>query len=122
MNQQRNGRNTGTGALWALILLGILYLGLVFAMPSLTGVSLLDGSIGVVLGLFICSRPAGNAVDMLFYERGAFRRLTSVGWWWVMFGASGWAGIGWLALNLLVLFVGWLVIVSGAMRFAGRAL
>jgi hypothetical protein len=46
---------------------------------------------------------------MLFYERGAFRRLT-----------SGWAGIGWLALNLLVLFVGWLVIVSGAMRFAGR--
>jgi len=28
---------------------------------------------------------------------------------------------GWLALNLLVLFVGWLVIVSGAMRFAGRA-
>jgi hypothetical protein len=63
------------------------------------------------LGLFICSRPAGNAVDMLFYERGAFRRLT-----------SAWAGIGWLALNLLVLFVGWLVIVSGAMRFAGRAL
>ena len=110
MKQQRNGRNTGTGALWALILIGILYLGLVFAIPSLTGVSLLDGSIGVVLGLFICSRPAGNAVDMLFYERGAFRRLT-----------SGWDGIGWLALNLLVLFVGWLVIVSGAMRFAGRA-
>jgi hypothetical protein len=50
-------------------------------------------------------------VDILFYERGAFRRLT-----------SGWSGIGWLALNLLVLFVGWLVIVSGAMRFAGRAL
>lgn len=109
--QQRNGRNTGTRALWALILVGILYLGLVVAMPTLTSVSLLDGSIGVVLGLFICSRPAGNAVDMLFYERGAFRRLT-----------SGWAGIGWLALNLLVLFVGWLVIVSGAMRFAGRAL
>jgi len=110
MNQQRNGRNTGTGVLWALILLGLIYLGLVSFMPTLTGVSLLDGSIGVVLGLFICSRPAGNAVDMLFYERGAFRRLT-----------SGWAGIGWLALNLLVLFVGWLVIVSGAMRFAGRA-
>jgi len=110
MKQQRNGRNTGTGALWALILLALLYLGLVVFMPTLTGVSLLDGSIGVVLGLFICSRPAGNAVDMLFYERGAFRRLT-----------SGWAGIGWLALNLFVLFVGWLVIVSGAIRFAGRA-
>ena len=111
MNQQRHGRNTGTRTLWALILLGLLYLGLVVFTPTLTGISLLDGSIGVVLGLFICSRPAGNAVDMLFYERGAFRRLT-----------SGWAGIGWLALNLLVLFVGWLVIVSGAMRFAGRAL
>jgi hypothetical protein len=111
MNRQRNGRNTGTGALWALILLALLYLSLVVLIPTLTGISLLDGSIGVVLGLFICSRPAGNAVDMLFYERGAFRRLT-----------SGWAGIGWLALNLLVLLVGWLVIVSGAMRFAGRAL
>ena len=94
-----------------MILLALLYLGLVVFVPTLTGVSLLDGSIGVVLGLFICSRPAGNTVDMLFYERGAFRRLT-----------SGWAGIGWLVLNLLVLFVGWLVIVSGAMRFAGRAL
>jgi len=109
MSQQRDGRNTGARALWALIVLGLLYLGLVFFTPTLTGISLLDGSIGVVLGLFICSRPAGNAVDMLFYERGAFRRLT-----------SGWAGIGWLALNLLVLFVGWLVIVSGAIRFAGR--
>ena len=110
MKQHRSGHNTGTRALWALILLGFLYLGLVFFMPTLTGISLLDGSIGVVLGLFICSRPAGNAVDMLFYERGAFRRLT-----------SGWAGIDWLVLNLLVLFVGWLVIVTGAMRFAGRA-
>jgi hypothetical protein len=111
MNQQRHGSSTGMRSLWALIVLGLLYLGVVFFVPTLTGVSLLDGSIGVVLGLFICSRPAGNAVDMLFYERGALRRLT-----------SGWAGIGWLALNLLVLFVGWLVIVSGAMRFAGRAL
>jgi hypothetical protein len=111
MNQQRKRRNTATRVLCALILLGLLYLGLVAFMPTLTGIPLLDGSIGVVLGLFICSRPAGNAVDMLFYERGAFRRLT-----------SGWSGIGWLALNLFVLFVGWLVIVSGAMRFAGRAL
>jgi hypothetical protein len=110
MNPHGDGRNTGTRALWMLILLGLLYLGLLLVEPELSGSSLLGGSIGVVLGLFICSRPAGNAVDMLFYERGALRRLT-----------SGWAGIGWLALNLLVLFVGWLVIVSGAMRFAGRA-
>jgi len=54
---------------------------------------------------------AAERKQLLGQRRGAFRRLT-----------SGWAGIGWLALNLLVLFVGWLVIVSGAMRFAGRAL
>ncbi len=108
MNQQRPSRSTRT--LWILGLVAILYLALVYFLHSPTGNRVVDGSIGVVLGLYICSRPAGNAVDMLFYGRGAMRRLT-----------SGWTGVGWLVLNLLVLLAGWLVIVAGAMRFADRA-
>ena len=96
-------------SLWILLAGTGLYLGLTHALGSLTGQRLVDGSIGVVLGLYICSRPAGNAVDLLFYQRGELQRLT-----------SGWRGIGWLALNLLVLFAGWLVIVVGAVRFAAR--
>ncbi len=107
MNRQRHSHSTRT--LWILGLVAILYLTLVYFLHSLTGNRLLDGSIGVVLGLYICSRPAGNAVDMLFYERGAMRRIT-----------SEWAGIAWLALNLLVLLAGWVVIVIGAVQFAGR--
>lgn len=106
MNQPRYQRQTRM--LWILALIALSYNGVSFFMPTLTGNRLFDGSIGVVLGLYICSRPAGNAVDMLFYQRGEFQRLT-----------SGWAGIGWLALNLLVLFLGWLVIATGATRFAG---
>ncbi len=94
--------------LWALLALALIYLGLMAAWHTLTGNRLWDGSIGVVLGLFICSRPAGHAIDLLFAPRGQLRHLTADP-----------AGIGWLALNLLVLFAGWVVIVIGAMRFAG---
>jgi hypothetical protein len=32
--------------------------------------------------------------------------------------SSQWSGVAWLALNLLVLFCGWLVITLGAARLA----
>ena len=71
---------------------------------------LVDGTIGVLLGLYICAHPAANGVDLIFLERGAFRRAT-----------SQWDGVSWVALNGLVLFVGWLVIVAGATQvFASR--
>jgi hypothetical protein len=44
----------------------------------------------------------------LFLGRGAGRDL-----------ASEWAGLGWLALNVLVMAIGWLVIVIGATQFVG---
>ena len=68
---------------------------------------LLDGIIGVLLGLYICSKPAANAVDLIFFRRGELRQLT-----------SGWSGLGWLSLNLLVLFVGWVVIFTGTTHMA----
>jgi len=67
------------------------------------------GTIGVLLGLYICSHPAANGIDLMFLERGAFRRVT-----------SRWRGVSWLALNGLVMFVGWLVIVAGATQVIGR--
>ena len=106
MDQQRHTRNRRL--LWALLAIALIYLGLLAGLHTLTGHRLWDGSIGVVLGLFICSRPAGHAVDLLFAQRGEFQRLT-----------AELSGIGWLALNLLVLFAGWVVIVTGATRFAG---
>ena len=88
-----------------LVVLGLAYNNWLYFLSTLTGVPLLDGGIGVLLGLYICSHPAANAVDMLF-ERGMLRRIT-----------SKWLGAGWLVLNLLVLAVGWMVIVTGVMRF-----
>jgi hypothetical protein len=109
MNRQHSGRNTRT--LWLLILLAGIYSGLLYFRHGVTGRPLLDGFIGVAFGLFICSRPAANAVDLLFAERFRLRQIT-----------SGWDGIGWLALNLLVFFVGFAVIMLGTRQLAATAI
>jgi hypothetical protein len=59
----------------------------------------------VALGLYICSHPAANAIDLFFLDRAGLRQFS-----------SAWSGIGWLALNGLVVLVGWLVIVGGTTR------
>jgi hypothetical protein len=88
-----------------MVLLASVYGGLVYYFHSLTGTPLLDGGLGVVIGLYIASHPAANAVDMIFAERGAFRHM-----------ATDPSGYGWLGLNLLVMLAGWTVIVIGAMQ------
>jgi len=69
------GRNSAT--LWGLIVLAIVYSGLLRYLPALTGVPLLDGGIGVALGLYICAHPAANAVNMLFFERDRLYQMAS---------------------------------------------
>jgi hypothetical protein len=109
-NQQRRGsRNTRT--LWLLILFAAIYAGLLFFRHGVTGRHLLDAFIGVGLGLFICSRPAANGVDLLFAERYKLRQITST-----------WDGIGWLALNLAVFFIGFAVIMLGTRLLAAATL
>jgi hypothetical protein len=66
--------------------------------PCSSGNSIMDGMVGIVLGLFICSRPAANGIDLLFVERGAFKRVVKQR-----------AGIAWFLLNGLVMAVGWFV-------------
>ncbi len=102
--EQERGRNYGT--LGVVILLGVLYGGWLYIQRTITGIPETDGVIGVVLGLFVCSRPAANMLDLLFSRRGR---------------TSEWSLVGWLALNGLVLFIGWLVITIGAIHLIGRA-
>ena len=64
-----------------------------------------DGATGIILGLFICSRPAANGIDLFFQDRLALRQLVST-----------MDGVTWFLLNTIVMIVGWLVISVGASR------
>ena len=101
--QHQSERNTKL--LWALVVLTLIYGYLPYAQRTLTGAPLLDGSIGVILGLYTCSRPAAHAVDMIFAERTTLWGVTSKR-----------QELGWLALNLLVLLLGLMTIMIGVMR------
>ena len=107
MDQHRRGRNI---KVWVLVLLGIAYSSVLYYQPTLTGTNNLDGIIGVLLGLYLCSHPAANVVDMLFFG-GRDRRQFS----------SRRSAVLWLALNMLVLLIGWIVIFVGTTRLVGRA-
>jgi hypothetical protein len=95
--------------LWILIAVAALFILALNVLPALTGRKMLDGAIGVALGLYICAHPAANAVNMLFFERDVLRTLR-----------SDWPLIRWLALNLFVLLVGWMVVFAGIRRFIER--
>jgi hypothetical protein len=103
MDQHRRGHNTKT--LWALFLLGIAYSSLLYYQRTLTDMNNVDGIIGVLLGLYICSHPAANVVDMLFFRRGGRRQFSSKR-----------STVLWLGLNMLVLLIGWLAIFIGTTR------
>jgi hypothetical protein len=98
-----------TRRLCTLLVPAAAYLAWASWFPPLEGSRLVDGTAGVLLGLYICSHPAANGIDLIFLERGAFRRAT-----------SRWSGVAWLALNGVVMFVGWLVIVAGATQVLAR--
>jgi hypothetical protein len=107
MDQYHRGGKNKT--LWALVLLGIAYSSLLYYQRTLTGTDKMDGVIGVLLGLYICSHPAANVVDMLFYGRGARRQFSSRR-----------SAVFWLALNMLVLLTGWLAIFLGTTRLISK--
>jgi type IV secretory pathway VirB2 component (pilin) len=94
--------------LTALVVLGIIYTCLVHSQHTLTGINQWDGIIGVVLGLYICSHPAANLVDLLFYRRGHRYPFS-----------SSRSAVLWLALNTMVLLIGGIVIFFGTTRLIG---
>jgi len=101
----QHGRRLNIKTLWAVVLIGVAYSILLYFQGSLTGSNKWDGIFGVVLGLYICSHPAANIVDLLFFRRGIPRQFSSK------------RSIAlWLVFNLLVLLVGWLAIFLGTTR------
>jgi len=105
MEQRKNRHNFGTLGLMALLAMAY-YLTIYFWRPFSTAHKL-EGSIGILLGLFICSKPAANLLDLLFdLLVNRFQRI------------SGPRLILWLVLNFVILFAGWLVITLGFTRFA----
>ena len=107
MDQQPLGRKIIT--LSVLIVPGIVYSSFLYFQPTLTGRYVLDGIIGVVLGLYISSHPAAHLVEMLFYRRAMrypFSSRRSV--------------VLWISLNVLVLFISGIVIFVGTTRLIGR--
>jgi hypothetical protein len=89
-----------------LILLAVVYGGIINTGHSLTGTNRVDGIIGALLGLYISSQGAANILDMLLYGGAGGVQ-----------GLSRRALLSWLGLNILILFVGWIVIVIGTTRF-----
>ncbi len=108
MNQRVRKRNAGR--LWVLVVLAIVYGAAVFYRRALVGPNRLDGMVGVVLGLYICSNPAANFLDLLFFSGSSGGQFPSRR-----------AAVLWVALNVLVVLVGWVVIFIGTTQFAGRA-
>jgi hypothetical protein len=97
----------GSASLAALLVPAALYIGWQHALPPVTPNDFSYGIGGILLGLFICSRPARNGIDVLIFERMSLRRA--------MRGVSG---VTWLILNALVMLAGWFVIVVGALRLS----
>lgn len=103
-NAVRSGQRARGPVLFMGLLVAALAYGLVRReVPALTGSARVDGTIGVVLGLYLCSNPAANAVDALFYGRRRLERVTA-------------GGLAELALNLAVLAAGWSIVFDGAIR------
>ena len=108
MDQQQRGHKIIK--LSFLIVFGIAYCSLLYSQCAPIGMNNLAGIIGVLLGLYICSQPAANLMDMLFYRR-VFRHQFS----------TKQSVVLWLALNVLVLLIGGIVMFIGTTRFLGKA-
>lgn len=91
--------------LWVLIVLAVILFGLYYFRPTLTGNSEIDGLLGVCLGLYICSHPTANYLDILIFS-GHVTLLDTLKH----------SAFSWLALNALVMLVGFLSIVAGTTR------
>jgi len=104
MDQIKNRRDDKT--MWGLILLAVLVWGLFRFLPTLTGSDEIDGLFSVMLGLYICSKPATHIVDLMILGRDIHHWISVVQ-----------SDIGWALLNLLVMFSGLSLIMTGTTRF-----
>jgi hypothetical protein len=92
--------------LWVLLAIAVAYSGSMLIRQALTHNSRLDGSIGVLGGLYVCSHPAASFFDMLYFRRHLIGNLLQPS-----------AQIAWIALNLVVFSLGCLMITVGVINF-----
>jgi hypothetical protein len=96
-----NRRKRSIGLLLGLILLAVITSGMIYTRSVFAPPDWLEGTLGVIAGLFICSRPTAYLLDLLYqsYYTGPPKL-------WI-----------WLALNLLTLLAGVIVVFLGIMQF-----
>jgi hypothetical protein len=104
MSAQKRRQNYAI--LGVLILLALLYAATIYFWPPLSNAHKVEGSLGILLGLYICSKPAANLLDLLFDLLSS--RFLPV---------SGLRLVLWLTSNFIMLLVGWFIITLGATRF-----
>ena len=94
----------------AMFLLGTIYSGWFYFQGTLTGSSRFDGTIGVLLGLYMASHPAGNMLDLLLFIPADVREkiLTTP------------TGRAWLVLNALIFLTAWFVIFIAVTLFVRK--
>ncbi|MFN0073426.1 MAG: hypothetical protein ACKVVP_18240 [Chloroflexota bacterium] len=92
--------------LWS-VLISLIYGAILYLWQGVLGDATLDGAIGIVLGLYTCSHPAAYFLNLLFFERGAVADDPNI--------PTGWP---WAGFNVVVMIIGWLVVVAGAMQMA----
>lgn len=93
-----------TGLLCLVVVLGAIYAAWLYTRQTITGSNFWDAAIGVLLGIYICSRPVSNLMDMLYAQNVRWKELKKR------------AGMTWLIMNFITTFVGWATIVLGATR------
>lgn len=92
----------------ALILFALIYSAWLISLHSWTGARRVDGMIGVLFGLYICSHPSANFLDLLIYRHSSLNQ-----------DLAGRPLALWLTLNLVTFLVGWGVFVIGTTQFTG---
>lgn len=104
MDTIAKGRDDKT--MWGLILLAIIVGALFHFLRTLTGNNEIDGLFSVMLGLYICSKPATHIVDIMILGRNIRHWISTIE-----------SNIGWVLLNLLVMLSGLSLIITGTTRY-----
>jgi hypothetical protein len=104
-------RKRNPALLIALAGAAALYAGWLLLWPTHRGRAGLEGSVGVLLGLYICSQPVASLLDVILYGRI-----------YASYETSHRSNMWWLALNLLIFVIGFFTLFFGAtrlVRFSG---
>ena len=109
MKKSMDYRKRALKMLWLCILVAVAmaYSSVLNLQQTITGTNKVDGILGVLLGLYICSQPAANLLEVLL-----FGRLTNY------HEPSTMSAITWWGLNVLVMLTGWMVLIIAMTRFA----